>query len=148
MPQEFESLPQTEEELMPLVLKIAPGFKQRWQEHLEYWGNEKAGIYNDIAEFAHYVVDSYENGDTCWYEDFFQFVERLIVNGNEEKKELTIIGFLEDIQTIASWKSHKGKVFIKWLGPKSKDAWNQLYKLWSKYGSLANIIRSEKSQKQ
>jgi len=143
MNQEITPLPQTEEELMPAILQLVPGFKDRWEEHNKSWHDEPAGIYNDIAEFAHYLVDSYETEDTSWYASFFFFIESLLVSGNNDIKELASIGFLEDIQTISSWRSHKGKIFIEYLGPQSKKAWDYLDKLWSKYGSLANIVRAE-----
>lgn len=145
---EVQPLPESEQDLMPIILKIAPGFQQKWEKHLEHWKGEPASIYNDITEFSHYFVDSYDKGDTSWYGAFFELVERMIVEGNDHMKELAVIGFLETIQTIASWRPHEGKVFTKWLGRKSRDSWRQIDKLWSQQGSLANIIRAEKRQKQ
>ncbi|MDO8635002.1 MAG: hypothetical protein Q7R34_01980 [Dehalococcoidia bacterium] len=132
---------------MPAILTVAPGFKSRWEKHLKSWAGEPAGIYNDIAEFAHYVVDSYDTNQTAWYHGFFDLIERMIAVGNEHMKELATIGFLEDIQTISSWKPHKGQIFVQYLGPKSKEAWVSIDELWRKHGgSLANIIRAENRQ--
>jgi hypothetical protein len=50
---------------------------------VEFWKGEPAGIYNDIAEVAHHVVDAYDDGDTSWYPAFFGFIERMIVEGSE-----------------------------------------------------------------
>lgn len=138
------SVPQDKSQLMPWILKIAPDFKPRWQKHLERWDGQPAGIYNDIAEFAHYVVDCYDTGETSCYSAFFDLVERLIATGSKEMQDLAVVGFLEDIQTIASWRPHKGKAFVRWLGPKSQVAWAQLDELWANHGSLANIIRAER----
>jgi hypothetical protein len=154
MKNQLEPLPQVEEDLMPYILKIVPSFKKRWskyvrenEKHLAKMDDDdkdyyKPGIYIDIGEFSHFLVVSYEKKRTSWFPTFFDFIERMIVEGNEKMKELAVIGFLEDIQTISSWRPHKGKGLLKWLCPKSKEAWVELDKLWSKYGSLPNIIRA------
>jgi hypothetical protein len=68
----------------------------------------------------------------------------LLVEGNEEMREFASIGFLEDIQTISSWREHKGRVFLKWLGPQSKKRWHQIDELWRvSGGSLAGVLRTE-----
>jgi hypothetical protein len=53
----------TGETVLSLVDKF-PIFLPRWRKHLEYWQGEPAGQYNDMAEFAHFVVeDLYERAN-------------------------------------------------------------------------------------
>ncbi|MEL7562224.1 hypothetical protein [Dehalogenimonas sp. 4OHTPN] len=140
-------IPETEDGIIPALLQIAPKFSEQWKEHLDWWGDETdRGIYNDIAAFAHFVVDTAEN-DKSWMPELFQLIEMMITNGNEHVKELAIIGILEDIQTISSWRPHKGEIFLQWLGPESKVNWDKLNKLWSKYGNLMDIVRAENENK-
>jgi hypothetical protein len=47
----------TEAEIMPRLVEEFPGFRSRWEKHLELWKGEPAGGYNDISQFAHFVVE-------------------------------------------------------------------------------------------
>jgi hypothetical protein len=71
----------SKEEVIPLLLQAAPGFLPKWQEHLDWWKGEPAGIFNDAGAFAHYLVDSFEQGDTSEFEEVFATLERLIREG-------------------------------------------------------------------
>jgi hypothetical protein len=139
-------IPETEGEIIPLMLKIAPGFQQRWDNYLQHWDNEPPGIYTSIGQFAHYIVDSVDS-NAPWLPEFFRLIELMVVEGNEDIQLLVTVGFLEDILTISSWRPHKGEVFLQWLGPESKKFWDKSDKLWSKYGSLTNILRAETQKK-
>jgi hypothetical protein len=46
----------SEAEVMPRLIAEFPGFRPRWEKHLALWKGKPAGSYNDIAEFAHFVV--------------------------------------------------------------------------------------------
>src|ERR1043166_4368548 len=108
----------TESEVMPLLLAACPRFAPTWQEHLAWWKGDDRGSYNDAAEFARYLVESYNRGDTSEFEFAFATIERLIDEGDENTRVLVIVGVLEDIQTIAS-HSCGPDGFVRWLGPKS-----------------------------
>ena len=41
---------------MPRLVEEFPGFRPRWEKHLSFWKGEPAGGYNDISEFAQFVV--------------------------------------------------------------------------------------------
>ena len=47
---------QTEADIMPRLVASFPGFRPRWERHLQLWNGEPAGGFNDIAEFVHFVV--------------------------------------------------------------------------------------------
>jgi hypothetical protein len=56
----------TEAEVMPRLVADFPRFRPRWEKHPELWKGKSAGSYNDIAEFAHFVVkDLYPNGNSA-----------------------------------------------------------------------------------
>ncbi|RYG71029.1 hypothetical protein EON80_06045 [bacterium] len=126
-----------------LMLEAAPGAQSRWDEHIEYWNGEKAGDYNDIGEFAHYVVDGYEKGETAEFDAIFQVIERLIIEGNDETQGVAIVGFLEDVQNISSHREFGESVFVPYLRPKSREAWNALTTFWEGKSSLEDAIRAE-----
>lgn len=54
----------TEAEVMPRLVAEFPGFRPRWEKHLEFWEGEPAGNYNDITQFVYFVVkDLFLNGE-------------------------------------------------------------------------------------
>ena len=133
----------TEAEVMPLLLAACPGFAPTWQEHLAWWKGDERGSYNDAAEFARYLVESYNRGDTSEFEFAFATIERLIDEGDENTRGLVIVGVLEDIQTIAS-HSCGLDAFVRWLGPKSRVAWIDIAQAWSGEASLMDVLRAER----
>jgi len=47
----------TEQDLMAHLVAEFPTFRPRWEKHVRYWNGEPAGAYNDISEFAHFIVE-------------------------------------------------------------------------------------------
>jgi hypothetical protein len=65
-----------------------------------------AGSCNDIAEFAHFVVEDLDpNGNSADLQRAFDLMEHWLVNGNQKLRDLVAIGFLEDVQDVASWQA-------------------------------------------
>jgi hypothetical protein len=54
-----------------------------------------------------------------------------------------VIGFLEDVQNIASWQPFGKAVFIPFLKPQSHDAWNEIERVWAGKTSLMDVVREE-----
>lgn len=130
-------------EIIPTLLDTCPGFKQSWEKHLEYWDGKEAGIFNDTAEFVHYMVRCYETGDQAPLPSVFQTIEGFLVQGTEDTKQITILGILETLQCVASHYSFGEDVFIPYLGPQSTEAWYELVQVWEGNHSLAEVIRGE-----
>ena len=134
----------TEAEVMPRLVADFPRFRPRWERHLELWKGEPAGGYNDIVQFAHFVVeDLYPNGNSEDLQRAFDLMERWLVNGNQNLRELIAIGFLEDVQNVASWQAFGKEVFIPFLGPQSRQAWNEIERIWADKTSLMEVVRDE-----
>jgi hypothetical protein len=89
-------------QVMPLILARCSGFKPTWEKHQDFWQGEEAGIYNDLGEFATFIVDAYPRQETETIVAAFRAIEEFLVDGDEEVQTAAAIGFLEDIQTIAS----------------------------------------------
>ena len=104
---------------------------------------EEAGIYNDLAEFATFIVDAYARQETESVVAAFATIEELVVGGDEEVRAAAAIGFLEDVINIASWRPFGASVFIQWLGPKSKEAWAEIEDMWRGKRSLMDVVRAE-----
>ena len=107
-------------EIIPTILAICPGFTPRWEEHLRYWYRGDNGIFNDTAEFVHYLVECYEYGSLARMPVIFETIERFIVEGTEDTKQVAILGILETLQCVASHRPFGEEAFVKYLRPKSK----------------------------
>jgi len=134
-------------QIIPKLLEVCPEFQAQWNEHLKYWGDEARGDYIDIAEFARFVVDCYANGRTQRFPQMFEAVEALLKHGHQKVKKLMTIGLLEDIQTIATHHEFGPDVFLKWLGPISREAWFRISKAWEGKSSLMDVVREENRSK-
>lgn len=130
-------------QVMSLVLTRCPGFKPTWEKHQKLWQGEEAGLYNDLAEFATFIVDSYARQEIEQIVAAFVAVEELLVDGDEEVQTAAAIGFLEDIQNIGSNRPFGAAVFVQWLGPKSKVAWAEIEEMWQGKSSLMDVLRAE-----
>ena len=134
--------PTTPLELMPCLLRIAPGFRPLWEAHLEYWNGQPAGIYNETSEFCTYVCTSFEASETDWFPAFFTLVEELIRDGNADQRVIATLGLLETLKVQASHRDHGERVFLRWLGPLARKAWAEIDTQWPQASSRTPVVRS------
>ena len=92
-------------------------------------------------------MDSFEKGHTEYFPRFFAFLERLILEGDPEVKNLAVVGYLETLQTATSWKEYGPEKFVKWTQPQSRRWWYEIYKWWEGGKNLMDIVRDEKREK-
>jgi hypothetical protein len=139
------SKPITKPEAFALLLRTCPDAQEVWNEHLLEWEGEHETVpYMGVSVFARHIVDSFKAGKTGSFPAVFQLIERLIIEGDEEVRDLAIVGLLEDVQNIASWRDFGSEVFTRWLEPNSRAAWYELKKVWAGKNSLADVIRAER----
>jgi hypothetical protein len=120
-----------EADVMPRLVAEFPGFRPRWEKHLEFWEGAPAGNYNDITQFVYFVVrDLYPSGKIEEVQHAFDLMEYWLKNGNESVRELVMIGFLEDLQNLASRQGFAKEAFVPFLGLKSHEAWDELEGFW------------------
>ena len=128
----------TEAEVMTQLLAGFPGFRPRWEKHLASWDGEPAGNYIDIGEFVYFVVeDLYPSGKSEEVQRAFDLMENWLMNGHVNVQELVVIGFLEDLQNLASQQPFGKEAFIPFLGPKSREGWDDLEKFWEGKGAFS-----------
>ena len=61
----------------------------------------------------------------------FDLMEYWLKNGNKSVRDLVVIGFFEDLQNDASQQAFGKEAFVQFLGPKSREAWDELERFWS-----------------
>ena len=130
-------------EAFALLLETCPGAHEAWEEHQVEWQDEDAS-YLGMNVFARHLVEQMGRGETEAFPKVFAVVERLIDEGDEEVRNLAVVGFLEGLQNNASWTEQGYVVFSPWLKPSTRAAWHQLEELWADKNSLADVIRSER----
>jgi hypothetical protein len=125
-----------------------PDFSDRWEKHVAWWGGKPAGSYMDMAEFVHFVVeDVYEKGNLDETRSIFQLLEKLLVEANQETRNLIGLGFFETLQNFASWRPGGNKSYEQFFGPMSKQIWSELQAMWAGKSSLMDVIRAEQKTK-
>jgi hypothetical protein len=132
-------------QIVPLILARCPGFQPIWEKHLELWEGEEAGIFNDFAEFATFIVNAYANQETETVVAAFGLIEELLNDDDEEIRAAASIGFLEAVRNSASWRPFGAAVFAQWFGPKTKEAWAEIEETWRGKRSLADVVRAEQA---
>ena len=131
------------DELVPLLLKACPSATEAWEDHLKFWSSEARDDFLDMAVFAHHVVNAFNQGRTEEFPAFFELLERMLVEGDQQVIDLAIAGLIEDIQNIASHRQFGYRVFEKWLGPTSRRGWAEIEVAWEGKSSLADVVRAE-----
>jgi hypothetical protein len=76
-------------------------------------------------EFARFVTHLFANPDSKRVQSAFDQVEDFLCNGSAELREW-VFSFLEALQDMAGWKASGSDVFLGFLGPETKRAWNAL----------------------
>lgn len=128
------------------LLENFPNFSPRWREHLEWWGGEPAGQYMDMAQFVHFVVeDLYEHANLDEMRRFFDRLETLFAEGNQQTRDLIGLGFFETLQNVASHRPYGNAVFEPFFGPMSKEVWVEIRRAWRGKSSLMEVVRAERS---
>ena len=76
----------------------------------------------------------------------FGLMEKWLVDGSQAVRGLVVIGFLETLQNVTSWQAFGKVAFIPFLGPKSREAWDDVERMWAGKSSLFEVIRAERKQ--
>lgn len=120
-------------EVMELLLNACPSYKNRWKEHFNFYyaNGEEQLLYIDLGDFAEHLIYLYKRNELNEFNQVFNVIEILHINGDDYIKEAVTVGLLEDIQNVASNSDIKQEEFIRFLKPISAKYWNDLNDFWS-----------------
>jgi hypothetical protein len=130
-------------QIMPFLRAQFPSFQPSWAKHVEDWDGEEAGAFNDITVFVRFVIAAFESGDIALVRAAFDSIEQLLREGDQEVRDISAIGFLEDVQILASHKPFGKQAFVEFLGTLSMQAWAEIEEMWRGKRSLADVVRAE-----
>jgi hypothetical protein len=109
------------------TLEKFPEFQETWQEHLDWWEGEEAGLCNDMSQFSHYVTELIIEKKSDNLPEIFNFVETLMVDGDLDVQNAAATCFLENLINITPEKINPNS-FVHLLGTESRDyckAWDE-----------------------
>jgi len=93
---------------------------------------------------VHFVIeDIHEKGKLDETRRVFQVLEKVLVEGDQEIKDLIGPGFFETLQNVASHQPQGNRPYEQFFGPRSKEIWSELQKMWAGKSSLMDVIRAE-----
>jgi hypothetical protein len=127
--------PVTAEQVPELLLAALPSLAAEWSEVAER--NADAGApggrlgYLDAAWVVGHLADRLKAGETGDFESAFDFIEQLILRGDQYVSELGVVGYLEGMQmaTVTS-RGVDPEAFRPWLGPLSAKHWEAITRFW------------------
>lgn len=116
-----------------MLVDACPSFANKWEEHKrEYYEEENFLPYIALAELARHLIDLHRKNKTSEFENVFDVIEKLHIEGEHYVKEAATIGFLEGIQNTAGNNNNiDPEIFYKFLKPESARWWNELNKFWN-----------------
>jgi hypothetical protein len=132
-------------QVMPLLLEACPSFATTWSviEQENLWHEDQDDdiadasktdrLYFDDAEaFVRHMVDLRLDGATGEFPAVFRVIERFLVEGNKDVKNLGLIGYLEGMQmgTVTSKSLDPDAEFLPYLLPVSRRWWDRLNRFW------------------
>ena len=133
------------EELVPHLLELCPAFRRAFRRELRLWrGESRVGTYADLALFAHFLVDAYEAGSVEAFQGVFHFVEQSLGREEPDLSEQLVWGFLEDLWSQAGLRLADPDVFLVWLGPRSRRAYEVVSRSWRARPQLMELLRVER----
>lgn len=118
---------------LEMLISVFPDLKRQWESHIEseYQNYDDERLdYIDIGEIIRYIVEKKRCNDTSRFDEFFNRVETILVNGDDYTKELMVIGLLEGIQNVCGFEVEYHTSFNDWLKPETKRAWKELIEFW------------------
>jgi hypothetical protein len=123
------------QEVMNLLLTACPSYHQKWDEHKSFYGYDKGEeqlVYLDVGDFVHHLVELYKNHELDEFTAVFDVIEKLLLKGDHDVKELAIIGALEALQNVSGNNAIDPSVFLQYLLSESLKWWSKLNDYWEK----------------
>lgn len=116
-------------EAMQVLVNACPSFQELWRAHVDENGDDLP--YVAAGEFAHHLLNLYQEGNFAALVAAGAAIDRLHSEGTSAVQEFATIGVLEAIQNVWSHSATSPDAFLPYLGPSSQGWWNGLNKFWS-----------------
>ncbi len=121
----------TKEKMLPLLVESSPGFAGQWEAFQADWKDEEAPLYVVLGDFARYLIDKHEKGETSDFDAIFNVVERLHIDGDAYVQNAVAVGLLEGMQNSMRANDSNPEVFVEYLQAATRESWNKLNTFWN-----------------
>ena len=115
-------------EIPTLWTAACPSFGPRFRECCFEDGEELLFVL--AGSFARHLLEMHRSGETAEFLATGAFIERLLVEGDDDTREFATIGILEGIQNVWSHTEIDPELFFPFLLPSSRSAWQSLNNFW------------------
>ncbi|MDI1482962.1 hypothetical protein QHF84_40440 [Polyangium sp. y55x31] len=108
----------------------------RFRERLESERRHESWLdYTGIADMGRRHMYAFTSGCKApWVQDVFDAMEHVLVHGDDEARNLVVVGLMEAVQTWAYRAGEAGNRYEAKLGPHSAKAWADLIEGWTGEG--------------
>ena len=115
-----------EQDIMQLVVRACPAYRPILDEYLREQSQARKTerlIYLETGDFARWLVGTVVAGERTWIQPFADALEQLLVNGDDETRQIAVIGLIEDIQEGCVEMNVDPDLFMNALGSAGRDKW-------------------------
>lgn len=131
----------TVDQAIELLTSSSHGISSCWNAFIhEEYGNDYAENREDLIDIitiVDYIVGELKEGKTSEFKEFFAAVEQVLENGDDNARELIIVGLIEGLQNncgLENLEYHTS--FNQWLMPRTQKTWDGLIYLWESNDSM------------
>ena len=118
------------QEAVDRLVAVCTGFHETWLQRRDSWGSEQGGHYNDLGALATWMVDQMEARKVGCFDELFDELETLLEDPSAELRDLLVVGFLEDLQNVATNRHVDPDIVLPFLGPQARKGWFELIRMW------------------
>lgn len=129
------------DQAIELMTSSSHGINSCWNSFIkEEYGNDYAENREDLIDvitIIDYIVGKLKDGQTDEFKSFFEAVEQVLVNGDDNARELIVVGIIEGLQNNCGLENLEyHTTFNHWLMPKTQKTWDGLIYLWESNDSM------------
>lgn len=126
-------------EAFDLLVGACPSFfaSHRFDDYVASFEEEDTpDVFVRVGALAHHVVELAAAGDAEELPGVFAALERILVEGDGDAKELAVLGLVEDLQNICSHPDVPvaPTAFVPLLGERTLEVWAEQDELWQSAG--------------
>jgi hypothetical protein len=115
-----------ESDIMPRLVGACPAYGPLLDDYLSEEADEGRSerlTYNEVGDFVRWLVQTVAAGDQKWVPPFADELERFLTDGDEETRQIAVIGCIEDIQDACVEYGVDPDLFMTAMGPIGKSKW-------------------------
>ena len=113
----------TKDQVISVVLEVCPFYKEHTEKHLNSF--EEDLLYVFVPDLVNSAIELEKNNKQKEILSIFEVVEKLLVEGDKDVKNIIKIGVLENFRIIFGKNFAK---FVKYLKPNSLRFWKTIPK--------------------